>query len=61
MPILPSAGFADGRATQHIFDHYEDVPPEKLVTGPGPNGLRPGKALMYRCLETGELRRWGLE
>lgn len=60
-PILPSAGFDYQRATRHTFDHYEDVPADELVPAPGPSGMRPGRALMYKCEETGELRRWGLE
>lgn len=52
---------ADGRWTWHAFVRYEDVPAEDLLGGPGPVGLRPGRALIYRCEETGVERRWGLE
>lgn len=60
-PILPSAGYDYRRATRHTFVGYEDVPAEDLLPAPGPNSMRAGRALIYRCDDTGVTRHWGME
>lgn len=49
---LPSAGYGASRATKHKY-----VQTRETVV-PGPRG-EAGEHL-YRCEETGEVRRWGL-
>lgn len=62
--LLPSAGHPHPPGppvwTWHEFHGYEEVPAEDL-TSSGPAGLRPGRALLFRCTDTGAVRRWGLE
>ena len=59
--ILPSEGYADGRPTKHVFSHYLEVPIEDLQPGPGPQGMGPGRALIFRCTETDAERIFGME
>lgn len=60
---LVSTGFMKPRATLHMFSHYERVDPKDLVFAEGhnPQSQSPGKALIYKCAETGAKRRWGCE
>lgn len=62
--ILRSAGHDRFRVTPHEFVRYEDVDPATLKYSQdhGPRALpTKARALIYRCLETGVERRWGLE
>ena len=54
---LPCNGLNDRRATRHVYDHSE------IITIPAIPGFQAvtGIAHVYRCLETGELRRWGFD
>lgn len=56
--LIPSRGYVDGRPTAHSFVRREIVPPEKLV---GHWLGRPAQALIYRCVQTGAERRYGIE
>ncbi len=54
--FLPSAGLNERRATLHTYSHSE------LVTLKNPGAVKTtGLGHMYRCSETGELRRFGFE
>ncbi len=55
--VLPSAGYNYRKWTRHKYDHSE------LVTLPGatPDNTLTGLGHMYKCQETGELRRWGFD
>lgn len=50
--LLPSAGLNFARATPHVFSHTVAV-----VDHRG----EPATAIMFRCTETGAVRRWGCE
>lgn len=49
-PLLPSAGVR--RATKHDFATVEEIPP--LIDG------HRSWAYLFRCAETGAMRRWGV-
>lgn len=53
--FLPSAGLNERRATLHTYSHSE------LMTLQNLDSKVTGLAHMYRCSETGELRRWGFD
>lgn len=54
---LPSRGLNERRCTKHVYSHSE------IVTLPARVGAAPitGLAHLFRCSETGELRRWGFD
>lgn len=54
---LPSAGYNFAKATRHTYSHSE------LTTLPAATAgiLTTGLGHMYKCSETGELRRWGFD
>ena len=53
--FLPSAGLNERRATVHTYSHSE------LVTLQNNGAKTTGLGHMYRCSETGELRRYGFD
>lgn len=55
--FLPSAGYNYRKCTSHVYAHSE------LVTLPGATkGAKiTGLGHMFKCQETGELRRWGFD
>jgi hypothetical protein len=55
--LLSSAGYNHQKWTRHKYSHSE------LVTLPGAKGSAEvaGLGHMFRCEETGELRRWGFD
>ncbi len=53
--LLSSAGYNHQKWTRHKYAHSE------IVTLKGSNGDITGLAHMFRCEETGELRRWGFD
>ncbi len=54
--FLPSIGLNERRATLHTYSHSE------LVTLKQPGSIKvTGLGHMYRCSETGELRRYGFD
>ncbi len=54
--VLPSAGYNYRKATLHTYVH------SALVTITGSNTEKTtGLGHFYRCVETGELRRWGFD
>lgn len=54
---LPSAGYNYNKATKHTYSHSELVTLPAATAGIVVTGL----GHMYRCAETGELRRWGFD
>lgn len=50
---LPSAGLGFSRATLHVYHHSEEY------LGIGEKLPMLGTAHIYRCTETGAMRRWG--
>lgn len=56
--LLPSAGYNYNKWTKHEYSHSELITlPSHKTGGPATTGL----GHMFRCAETGELRRWGFE
>lgn len=56
---LPSKAFGFRRATKHFFVFAENV----IIPPPPGSKEKPtnGVAFVYRCEESGTLRRWGFE
>lgn len=55
--VLPSAGYNYNKATRHVYSHSELVTLPAVTVGI----LTTGLGHMYKCSETGELRRWGFD
>lgn len=51
--MLPSAGYGQLTATRHVYVETREC------ISPGPDGL--AYEHIFRCEETGEERRWGLD
>lgn len=59
--LLPSEGYVDGRPTRHVFVREDYVPASQLIAVDIElHANKPGYAQIYRCVETGAERRWGL-
>ena len=50
---LVSAGYAEPRATRHVYVETRAV----IIPGPGGEAWE----FLYKCEQTGEVRRWGAE
>lgn len=55
--ILPSAGYNYNKATRHTYSHSEVATLPAATAGL----MLTGVAHMFKCEETGELRRWGFD
>lgn len=55
--ILPSKGYNYNKWTRHVYSHSERVTLPAQTAGIVLTGL----GHMFKCQETGELRRWGFD